>query len=280
MTHPAKHLILGSLALMCVFAAPSARASITYTSGDLLLAFRKTGDTNTFVVNLGAATSFRDAASAFNLDGTIGDINTDLTSIYGASWYTDSNVFASIVGAKKGLTGDGTVTTPPPNAANSVYASKAGTGSPLDTAFATMSRAAVATATNQIDNGFGTGGFAANGTATANSPTGAIIATSTANDYTDYIPPTSSAFFSTMPSSTEANPNETLNLYRILSNITGASDAPSGDGVSQFQGSFAISNTGSVTFTPESVGAVPEPSRAILLGLGLSGLLMRRRRKA
>jgi hypothetical protein len=119
--------------------------------------------------------------------------------------------------------------------------------------------------------------FAA-GTATGNNTAGTIIPTSTVNDYTDLVPPGASTWFG-MSSSTEVNPNGTFDLYRILANTNNATDAPSGNGVAQYQGAFTLSSSGVVSFNPE-VTAAPEPSRVILLGLGLSGLLMRRRRKA
>lgn len=66
-------------------------------------------------------------------------------------------------------------------------------------------------------------------------------------------------------------------MFECLDNGA-AVTSPVGTGV--YQGSFAFdSGTGNITFTP-AVAAIPEPSRALLAGLGLGGLLLRRRRAA
>lgn len=265
------------IALVCgVFTAPSLRAAMTYQQGDLLLAFRQTGSNQTYVVDLGAATSFRDATSAYNLN--ISGIAADMSATFGSGWYTDNTIFASIVGGNNQsapLSGDGTGGAPP-YYNKSIYVSKSGTGSASDTPFNTIAQSSVAANATTIGATFGSV-FAA-GTATANNSVGTIIPTSTTNDYTDLVPPGAGTWFG-MSSSTEVNPNGTFDLYRILANTSNATNAPSGNGVAQYQGAFTLSSSGVVSFTPE-VTAAPEPSRVILLGLGLSGLLMRRRRKA
>jgi hypothetical protein len=65
-----------------------------------------------------------------------------------------------------------------------------------------------------------------------------------------------------------------LDLYRILNTTSGAS--PTGTiGLGSWEGSFTINDSGVVGF---AVTAVPEPSRALLAGLGLAGIAFRRRR--
>ncbi|OYW77307.1 MAG: hypothetical protein B7Z37_04880 [Verrucomicrobia bacterium 12-59-8] len=267
----------GLIALICgAFSATSVQAAMTYSQGDLLLAFRQTGSNQTYVVDLGSATSFRDASSATALGIT--GIAADMTATFGAGWYTDNTIFASIVGgnaATTGLSGDGTGGSLP-YYNRSVYVSKSGTGSASDTPYTNLAVSTVSVASNTIGNTFGNVFAAAS--ATGNNTVGAIIPTSTTNDYTDLVPPGAGTWFS-MSGNTEVNPNGTFDLYRLLANTNNASDAPSGNGIAQYQGAFTISSGGVVNFTPE-VGAVPEPSRVILLGLGLTGLLMRRRRKA
>lgn len=268
----------GLIALICgAFSASSVRAAMTYTQGDLLLAFRQTGSNQTYVVDLGSATSFRDATSATSLG--ISGIAADMSATFGSGWYNDNTIFASIVGGNSSATplpGDGTGGTFANYYNRSIYVSKSGTGSASDTPFNNLAASSVSNNSGIIGSTFGNV-FAA-GTATGNNAVGTIIPTSTTNDYTDLVPPGAGTWFG-MTSSTEANPSGTFDLYRILANTSNAIDAPSGNGVPQYQGAFTISSSGVVSFTPE-VAAVPEPSRVILLGLGLSGLLMRRRRKA
>ena len=269
----------GLIALICgAFSASSVKAAMTYTQGDLLLAFRQTGSNQTYVVDLGSATTFRDATSATALG--ISGIAADMSATFGSGWYTDNTIFASIVGGNSSTTtplaGDGTGGTIP-YFNKSAYVSKSGTGSPLDTPFGNQTQSTVSNVANTIGSTFGDVFKAA--TATGNNTAGAIISTSTTNDYTDLVPAGGAANWFGLTSSTEVNPNGTFDLYRLLANKTNATDAPSGNGVAQYQGAFTLSNTGVVSFNPE-VAAAPEPSRVILLGLGLSGLLMRRRRKA
>ena len=273
-----KQFKLGLIALICgAFTASSVRAAMTYSQGDMLLAVRQTGNNQTYMVDLGSAISFRDASSASSL--SITGIAADMSATFGTGWYTDSTVFASIVGGNNSstpLTGDGTGGTIPTFFNRSIYVGKSGTGSASDPTFSNLATNTVSSMSNTIGNTFGNV-FAA-GTATGNNTVGTLIPTSTTNDYTDLIPPTAGNYFGGLTTSTEGNANSTFNLYRILANNSNAVNAL-GNGVSQFQGSFSLSNAGVVSFTPE-VTAAPEPSRVILLGLGLSGLLMRRRRKA
>ena len=84
----------------------------------------------------------------------------------------------------------------------------------------------------------------------------------------------------TLPGGTEASnasgiDNTGLDLYWITDRNTGAQDngaavtSTIGQGI--YQGSFQISSAGVVSF---NVTAVPEPSRALLAGLGLAGIAL------
>ena len=45
-----------------------------------------------------------------------------------------------------------------------------------------------------------------------------------------------------------------------------------------YQGTFTVDSSGDVNFSASPPGAAPEPGRIVLLGLGLAGLVYRRRR--
>ncbi|MDB6003550.1 MAG: hypothetical protein JWR15_537 [Prosthecobacter sp.] len=273
----------GFTALVCgAFGAPMAHAA--YTTGDLLMAFRSTTSTaNTFVVDIGQASLYRDATSSIDVTGSLGaSLNAGLTAAFGAGWAIDAGLYMGILGGSQtALTGDGT--------GNVSYVGKLGTGSSLDAGYSTLAGGARNALAGRVldfsNNASGSGSFnpfVSNGANAANVSLGgkaAVIATSNSNDYTDYI---GTAYFDSLPLGgelkvTDAFGGSKLDLFRILGNVTGATDAPTAAGVSQFQGSFSISNTGTVSFDP-GVVAAPEPSRVILLGLGLSGLFLRRRR--
>jgi hypothetical protein len=276
----------GMLALVCgALYAPMAQAA--YTTGDLLLAFRSTNSTaNTFVVDIGQASTYRDSTGTINVTGNLGStLNAGLTAAFGSSWNTDNGLYMGILGGSQtALTGDGT--------GNVSYVGKVGTGVSTDATYGTIpggSRTGMAT--NILDfsnNASGNGSFntfvsnAANSANVSLGGNAAVIATSNNNDYTDYI---NTGYYTALPLAgpellvANGLTGSKLDLFRILGNVTGATDAPSGNGVSQFQGSFSINSSGAVSFD-SGVTAAPEPSRFVLLGLGLSGCLLRRRRRA
>jgi len=282
---------VGLIALVCgAFYAPTAQAA--YTTGDLLLAFRSTTDTSkTFVVNLGAASTYRDSTSTIDVTATRFSgttLDAGLDAAFGNNWTTDTGLYMGLLGGKTsaGLTGEGT--------GNVSYVGKKGTGASTDAGYGNMAGGARNGLANLIfgfaDNPSGTGSFntfISNGANAANvslSGDAAVIDTSNTSDYTDSI---TTAYYGYLPLGEELNVvtgfgasgNNKLNLYRILGSVSGATDAPSAAGVSQFQGSFSLGNTGSLTFD-SGVAAVPEPSRVVLLGLGVCGFFMRRRRAA
>jgi len=86
-----KVIIASALALASFVSAQAAN----FASGDLILGFRAdggTGQSSNVLVDLGAASSFGDQASAFSL-GSI------LTSTYGANWATRSDLHYGVFGA-------------------------------------------------------------------------------------------------------------------------------------------------------------------------------------
>lgn len=272
-----KRTIPGLIALVCgAFCAPMAQAA--YTTGDLLLAFRSTNATaNTFVVDIGQASLYRDSTGTIDVTGNLGaTLNAGLTSAFGAGWASDTGLTMGILATGFPLPGDGS--------GRAVYVGASGTTyAPLATGDLNGLYSNITSFANSgADGSFST--FVANGANASNvslGGNGAVISTSLSNDYTDYA--ALSAYFGYLPAGgNELNvvngfTGSTLDLYRILASTSGATDAPTAARTPQLQGSFSISNTGAVSFNAEPA-AVPEPSRVILLGLGLGGLFVRRRR--
>ena len=81
----------------------------TAARGDLMLFFQKPGDTDTVYVNLGnAATLYRGAATgptAAKQALNIININSSLTSAFGAGWASDPDVYAGLAGVLENSTG-------------------------------------------------------------------------------------------------------------------------------------------------------------------------------
>jgi hypothetical protein len=80
----------------------------TAARGDLMLFFQKPGDTDTVYVNLGnAATLYRGAAigpTAAKQALNIININSSLTSAFGAGWASDPDVYAGLAGVYENST--------------------------------------------------------------------------------------------------------------------------------------------------------------------------------
>jgi len=248
--------------------------AVSYTAGDLLLGFRATGGTgaNTdYVIDLGSASTFRDATSSFS----IGSFGTDLSAIYGAGWATRSDLLWSVIGG--GLSGDGT---------NTVYASAAETvfgthANPL-TRFSNSAQAGVVT---KISNtaGVSTGGYLGGSTSFNSNPlsNGSAVAEdqTAANPWAQYqfgfgSPANTSAFgLYASPGIEGSFANgaavSALDLYRMATSTTAGLPGT-------YVGTFTINTSGQGTFN-----VVPEPSSALMLGLGTAFLgFVRRRRQA
>jgi len=91
--HILKSILLA--AATCAFSQLQAEV-FTFTDGNLLLGFQATGgqgaSENVFV-NLGPATTLRDNPNP----GTIATLNTVLTTVYGADWYTRADLWFGVV---------------------------------------------------------------------------------------------------------------------------------------------------------------------------------------
>lgn len=264
-------LTMLAVAGMTLFASQA--SATTYVAGDLLLGFRASGGTGSstnLIVNLGQAdTVYRDAIS--NLTNIV-DIGTLLNSTYGAGWDTRSDLFWGIVGVRTAASVGSAVDGDP---IRTNYLSAAQTtvnpGTQSSTAWEIAggtSRASVANAIVGL-----AGNYDAFSTAVTNT---ALLPSTTGSTWTSNNDGSSSF---TLAGTVEGNfgagaSGTALDLYRILNTTSGAS--PTGTvGVGSWEGTFTISNGGVVGF---AVAAVPEPSRALLAGLGLAGVAFRRRR--
>jgi hypothetical protein len=80
-----------------------------YAAGDLMLYFQKDGGTETVYVALGsAALLYRGAASGPNAELeklNIVNINTELTTAFGADWASQTNIYAGLAAARSSSTG-------------------------------------------------------------------------------------------------------------------------------------------------------------------------------
>lgn len=263
------------------FAASSAMGAFTFSNGDLILGFQATsgtGSTKNVFFNLGSGTTFRDNASV----GALGNISTTLSSVYGANWYTRSDLWFGVIGnlnsnPNSGIGSTGAVngdpsrtfyvSTPTLNPGEGMlYAGNSFPGAALGSAgtnFSGMENMLVGLNTN-VD-----------GSATLDQAT---QPTEWANGWSTWNPFVSggqAAAFNVLTGGIQQNfgkgtSTTGVDLQRVISTNSGAS--PSGViGGGTYETSFLIGSDGSIT-------AVPEASTSLLAAAAGVLAVMRRRR--
>jgi hypothetical protein len=259
-----RHLVIVSLAVFAVvFCESSSRAAaLAYTDGDLLLGFQAvdgTGATQDYLVNIGKASTFRDATTAFNL--SLGNIAVDLATTFGDDWNTRPDLFWGVFGAVQDtpVNGDGAWT---------LYAGKVELS--IGTIAQAYNRGSVSTQSAPASK-IGQVGFwyKTNYTSTANSSVAAIQNVSDANSYAQYQTNgglTSFAYFNGAQGNFGSGTAGTaLDLFRMA---TGSSSTKG-----TYEGTFTISDSGVVSFSP-----IPEPATWMMLAFGIGFLVLRRKR--
>ena len=258
-------------------AASSASAAMSYTPGDLFMGFRTSDSTEgSVLLNIGQASTYQAATGDFAL--ATGDLNSVLTTQFGANWSTRSDLYVGIAGSPSNTDTVGN----DPFRTN--YASRAqdinGTQSTPWGPIGSTARNNLSTLMQGIPTGYLSG---TNAPALTNG--GTQISTNP-NWWGSYMPGGANSggisFGVFNPSIEDSFAGGTstvaLDLYRILATNTGAAE-PGTVGVGQYSGTFTFTPTGGINYSI-APGAVPEPSRALLVGFALSGLLFRRRRVA
>jgi len=253
-------LTLAGVAGTALLAQSGQAATLSAPMGDLLLGFTDSTNSEDYVIDLGAASTFIGATGTLSL----GNIGADLTAVFGSSWATDSTLNWSLAGTT-GTSAVGSI------AAKTIFVSQAETtpGTP-NTSFKNFASAQTGTPISEIEaaQGYGSGGGYNGQTGNAANAAGLIQTTSGTNSWLTDLGGTtgSSAGFKT--------------AHNIVGNFAnGASGtvldidelAPTGaSGTGTDLGSLHIDGSGNVTFV--SPTAAPEPSTYALIGL--SGLLL------
>ena len=281
---------LAALALAGFAAAPAGAQNPNYAPGDLLLFFQQFGGTQTVMVNLGAATMYRDAtANLLNIVNISGALTgaTPAGAAFGSTWYDDPTIFWGLAGVFNNSTSSTTVTNGDPG--RTLYVSRnrnlVGTeGTTSSTPWSVGSSTDMTTVANGI--------IGQNNRMETQSVTAILVEpTSTSNiDQQNLfnISGTPTSSFSVLASggvqgafgpgslgtfggvAAEAG----LDLYRILAVSPTGTVEPGTLRTGHYQGTFVIEQDGDVSY----IAPVPEPSTfALLAGSAIFGLIRRRR---
>lgn len=259
----------------------SAAIDPVWDLGDLVMGFQSSTATATVLeLNLGARLLYKEASSSF----LVGNINSELMSLFGPTWFNEPNLFFGVSGShSNGSTGAGT-----PNDGDfnsTIYASRARNGNGTlgveeSTPWSITTLNVTAAASGMIQQGNTFNNFETNGIA--------AIATTNVNDWKDFNPVsgiTQTAAYTSLSGGIQfrfdtglfddgtfgglTNVEGIVDLYRIARFTNGGATPGLGD----YLGSFAIEQDGDVHYV------VPEPGSAALLGLGLVSFLGFRRRR-
>ncbi len=234
-----------------VLAAPFA-----FTNGDLILGFQAktgTGANQNVFVNLGPATSLRDNGN----QGTLANIGTTLTAVYGSDWYTREDVWFGVIGNLNGGTG---VFTPAPvngDPGNTFYVSTAtatiagGTLYPAST-YSAFALASVSTKLNGMETMLPALTAEADGSAILNQSTQPVQWN---NSWSVWNPVPGPAF-DTLTGGIQQNfgkggSNTYVDLQRVVTTNTGASPAGIVGG-GTYETTIAISPTGAISAVTSS----------------------------
>jgi len=281
---------LAALALMGFAAAPAGAQNPNYAPGDILLFFQQFGGTQTVMVNLGAATTYRDAtANLLNIVNISGALTgaTPAGAAFGSTWYDDPTLFWGLAGVFNSSTSNSTVTNGDPGRTLYVSRQRASLGAEgfaVATPWTVGSNTDMTTVANGIigqNNRMETQSLTTTlveGTGTSNidqqhlfniggTPTSSFSVLASGGVQGDF----GAGSFGTLGGVTAEG---ALDLYRILA-VNPAGTVETGTvRAGQYQGTFVIEQDGEVSY----IAPVPEPSTfALLAGSAIFGLIRRRR---
>jgi hypothetical protein len=267
-----------AVCLSAIGAMPAAAViDPTFDTGDLILGVQSSASTAfVFEFNVGAPLLYKAPGASF----LVGNINSQLNTLGGATWYDSPNLFFGIAGANNNTSISAGTANSNGDFNSTIYASRARLGNGsfglADSSPWSMSAGQVTNAASPM--------VQTGGTFDANDTNGiAQIATSLTNEWSDFNPVTGTAqnpaynsvfttgiqfrfdtgTFDTGGFGGLTNVEGVVDLFRVA-RFTNGGSIP-GQGL--YLGSFAIERDGDVHFIP-----TPEPGSAALLAIGLASI--------
>lgn len=278
-------------------ALPAGAANTFYAPGDLVLFFQQEGGSNTVYANLGnTANLYRGGqAGTGGSDNSLTqtnflNLNTTLTSAFGAGWASDPSVYAGLAGVWGTSATNGSLQN----------------GDPHRTLYVSAARDSIATIGEANSVGWdlslggdtamssGANGITLQNNAFENNYDALTTVSLNTVSQIDNMNPFSSpgiqgnAFQNTFAGGVQQRGSAgdfgnvdgvgtvefALDLYRILARNNVSGQVGGTNRVGSFEGTVTVNSNGQVSFL------VPEPSSAVLSGLAAGALLLRRRRSA
>lgn len=265
-----------------------------FVAGDLVVYFQQRGGTNTIMLDLGTATTFRDATSNILNIANLGTELANGTNGFGAGWANDSSLFWGIAGVRSSSSGTSAQVAGDPS--RTIYVSQdrttLGTEGTAGSAGWSVGTGSATTASNNILAMVNRLGTVPSGATDRLVETTSLSNVDNQNPFLGQNPGTAFGLF---PGGVESSfgagtfgslggvaAESAIDLYRILATTnpvgTVISDG-AGAGVGSFEGSFVIDGSGSVSYIMAPV-AVPEPSMMTAgLALGAIATMTRKRRR-
>ncbi|MEI6860994.1 MAG: PEP-CTERM sorting domain-containing protein [Verrucomicrobiota bacterium] len=264
------------LALLALAGSAISTQATTVSVGlnDLVLGFRATGGTGATTnleINLGNVSNFYGVSGQVTLTG----LNVaDLSSTFGASWNTRSDLLWGVIGT----TGNAAGTTAGGNAiaASTLWASKSESTLTLQsTPWTQANVSAQQGPANTISTLYNGATASLNGaTATGNSATAALLSNSVNGSWSRQEGTVAFGFFTRSQFENNTNFGSSSIVASDLYQVQ-----PTG-GPAVYVGTFALNNNGTLVFG-NSPNAVPEPSSyAAIFGAVVLGFVALRRRRA
>ena len=282
--------LLASCVAIGLTAVPALAAiDTTFNPNDVILGFRASagnGTSTTIMVNLGSATTFRDASSNMLSIATIG---STLSSAYDSIWYDRTNLWAGFVSATNGQNSDNSggvsIANQTTDYNSTIYVSTRRTNSGT-VGFASSTRPGG----NDLPldaQGMGSSINTLGGTFSTISTSGVYNGSSSVtNSWNTYMTGSNTADFNESYNVEAAftagnrgsfgaagTVEQMWDFYRVA-------QFPTGDpmsGVGTYEGTFTLNSSGDVSF----IAAVPEPSTYALIALtGILYFFVNKRRKA
>lgn len=282
-----KHVLATAVALGFAIAPTMAQIDTTFNANDVLLGFRAAGGngtTTTIMVNLGAASTFRDATTNMVNFVNIGSI---LSTAYDSNWYERTNLFAGFVSATNGTNVDNApggvaIANQTTDYNSTIYVSTRRTSgtAAVGTAGSTRPGNTIALDAQVIGGKINTLGLTFdandtngvyNGSSNVTNLWNTYMTGSTAADFAAYNVEAAFTVGNAGTFGDAGTVEQKWDFYRVAQ--FPQADADAGKGL--YQGTFTLNDAGQVSFI-----TVPEPSTYALLALGAGVVFMAIRRRS